>query len=271
MCVIIRSVAEKFRLRPWTGTAGACAQTGHDKGKETILRKSKVLILFVALFTLLTSAAFAAKPKDRPRDPKTVWIYHTYLDVKEVTERGTQVSAYTKVMGGDGPIKIKADLLCYGKVVDSFDWQEDPTIVFTPELPTHPNGIYVFRVTATDGKTEWTEDSLRLYVNRRDVSVVTQQQLAKVGQPLNFTVYTTNLPKRSELIYRVIDVDTGDVVHEVGPLEEPQKEQTFAYTPEKSGMYALLLDVSPNAKTTYSVASNFIKVIPVPKLSAGLN
>ena len=25
------------------------------------------------------------------------------------------------------------------------------------------------------------------------------------------------------------------------------------------------------AKTTYSVASNFIKVIPVPKLSAGLN
>lgn len=239
------------------------------RGKEAILRKAKVLILFVALFTVLTSAALAAKPKDRPRDPKTVWIYHTYLDVNEISERGTQVSAYTKVMGGDGPIRIRADLLCYGKVVDSFDWQTDPTIVFTPELPTHPNGIYVFRVTATDGKTEWTEDSLRLYINRRDVSVVSQQQMAKVGQPLSFAVYTTNLPKRSELVYRVVNVDTGEVVHEEGPLQEPLKEQMYTYTPEETGMYALLLDVSPNSRETYLARSNMVKVIPMPKLTAG--
>lgn len=229
------------------------------------------MLLFTLLLSLLTGAAFAARPKDRPRDPKTVYIYHTYLDVTEVNERGTQVSAYTRVNGGDGPIRIKADLLCYGKVVDTFDWQYDPTIVFTPELPTHPNGIYVFRVTASDGKTEWTEDSLRLYINRRDVSVVSQQQLAKVGQPLNFTVYTTNLPKRSDMVYRVINVDTGEVVHEEGPMQEPQKEQVFTYIPEETGMYALLLDVSPNGHTTYNASSETVKVIPPLKQAASMD
>ena len=226
------------------------------------MKKSIVFASLMMLLIVTTVAAFAAHPKDRPRDPKAIYIYHTYISTNKVEDRDEEISAYTLVKGGDGPIEIRADLLCYGKVVDSFDWQSDPTIVFTPKFPTHPNGTYVLRVSARDGKTEWTEDSHRFLLNRRDIGVVADTKAVRLGQPVHFTLHTTNLPKRSEMVTRVINADTGETVHEEPPVREHEKKQGYIFTPSEPGTYQLVLAASLSQQKTFLAASEPVRVYP---------
>lgn len=120
---------------------------------------SCLLILF-----MLTVTSFAAHEEDRPRDPKAIYIYHTYLSDNLIDKKNEKIEVYTLVKGGVGPIEIRVDLMWHYDVAYSWEWQSDPTIIVSAKEQDLPNGLYYFRVSARDGKTEWTEDSRRLTI-----------------------------------------------------------------------------------------------------------
>ena len=213
------------------------------------------LALAAMLMLALLSSASAAHPKDRPRDPKAVYIYHTYLSDNLLDKRGEQINAYTLVKGGDGPIEIRADLMRHNEVMRSWDWQKDPNITVSADQPHLPNGLYYLRVSARDGKTGWTENSIRLTIRRPDLSAVPVLERVALGAPMRFTIQMCGIRETSNLFLQVVNARTGEIVREDQTTYDAICDKEYRYAPTAAGAYYLQVEARPTYKTSYFATS----------------
>ncbi|MDD2428975.1 MAG: hypothetical protein PHQ85_05270 [Eubacteriales bacterium] len=220
-------------------------------------RFAVVLLVFLSLMP----TAFAAHPKDRPRDPKAVYIYHTYVSDNRIDKKGETINAYTLVKGGDGPIEIRADLMRHDKVMRSWDWQSDPNITVSAELPDLTNGTYYMRVSARDGKTEWTENSVRIYINRPDLNAVPVANRTALGTPIRYNIYMCGIRDTSNLFIKVVSALTGDIVREDQITYDAITGKEYHFVPRDPGVYYLEIEARPTYKTSYFTVSGAVSVL----------
>ena len=243
------------------------------RGKRSKDLNKNRLTALILIFLFLVPSAFAAHPKDRPRDPKTIYIYHTYLSDNLIDRQGEEINAYTLVKGGDGPIEIKADLMRHEEVMRTYDWQSDPNITVSADLPDLPNGLYYLRVSARDGKTEWTENSVRLTINRPDLNAVPVLSRTALGTPVRYKFYMCGIRDTSNLFIKVVNAVTGNVVAEDQTTYDAVSGKEYQFVPRDPGIYYLQLEARPTYKTSYHFVSSPVSVlrqtgetIPVPGL-----
>lgn len=232
------------------------------------MTSKRIVPLIAASFLLGLQAlpAFAAHPKDRPRDPKATWIYHTYLSDRLIDKRGEEIIAYTLVKGGDGPFEIRADLMRHEKVMRSWDWQSDPNIVITSDLPDLPNGLYYLRVSARDGKTGWTEDSAQITINRPDLNAVPVTGQAALGSPIRFDIYMCGVRETSRLFIQVQCARTGRLIAEEQTTFDALEGREYAWVPQEPGIYRIQVEARPTYKTSYFVTSEPVVVTNAPNI-----
>ena len=219
------------------------------------------LTALILIFLSLLPTAFAAHPKDRPRDPKAIYIYHTYLSDNLINKQGEAVNAYTLVKGGDGPIEIRADLMRHNEVMRSWDWQSDPNITVSADLPDLPNGLYYLRVSARDGKTEWTENSIRLTINRPDLNAVPVLSRTALGTPIRYNIYMCGIRDNSNLYISVVNALTGEVVREDQTTYDAITGKEYHFVPRDPGVYYLEVEARPTYKTSYHHVSGAVSVL----------
>ncbi len=224
------------------------------------MNKNRLTALILILLSLLPTA-FAAHPKDRPRDPKAIYIYHTYVSDNRIDKKGETINAYTLVKGGDGPIEIRADLMRHQVVMRSWDWQSDPNITVSAELPDLTNGTYYLRVSARDGKTEWTENSVRIYINRPDLNAVPVSSKTALGTPIRYNIYMCGIRDNSNLYINVVNALTGEVVCEDQTTYDAITGKEYQFVPRDPGVYYLEVEARPTYKTSYRHASGAVSVL----------